>query len=143
MLLCSIMTAANPEGVKAEEDFITVTIDVDEYGGTSGLVTLEDLAEVLFGDFEEIPVNEKITIQALNKVTWRVDASESLDTINSHLGAKLPKGDYDTIAGLVINRLGHIPKSGEQLILNEFRILVTKAEKNRINEVRIIRREGA
>jgi putative hemolysin len=124
-----------------KENNTSIAVVVDEYGGTSGLVTLEDLAEVLFGDFEEIQVNEKITIQALNKVTWRVDASESLDMVNSHLGAKFPKGDYDTIAGLVISSLGHIPKAGEQLILNEFRILVTKAQKNRINEVRIIRRE--
>ena len=126
-----------------KESNTSIAVVVDEYGGTSGLVTLEDLAEVLFGDFEEIAVNDKITIQALNKVTWRVVASESIDVVNSHVGAKLPKGNYDTIGGLVLNRLGHIPKVGEQLILNKFRILVTKAEKNRVTEVRIIRREDA
>jgi CBS domain containing-hemolysin-like protein len=120
----------------------SIAIVVDEYGGTSGLVTLEDLAEVLFGDFEEIPITDKISIQALNKVSWRVQASESVKTINEQLAAKFPEGAYDTIAGLLITRLGHIPREGEQLILNEFRILVTKAQKNKVNEVRIIRREN-
>lgn len=120
---------------------ISIAVVVDEYGGTSGLVTLEDLAEVLFGEFDEIPVTEKISIQALNRISWRVDASESVKTINEQLPARLPEGNYETMAGLLISRLGHIPKAGEQLILKEFRILVTKAAKNRIKEVRIIRRE--
>ena len=64
-----------------------------------------------------------------------------LTVLNEQLEAKLPEGNYETIAGLIISRLGRIPKEGEQLILNEFRILVTKAERTRIQEVRIIRRE--
>jgi CBS domain containing-hemolysin-like protein len=126
-----------------KDNNISIAIVIDEYGGTSGIVTLEDLAEVLFGDFEEIPITDKISIQALNKVSWRVNASESIKTINEQLTAKFPEGNYETIAGLLITRLGHIPKEGEQLILNEFRILVTKSEKNRIVEVRIIRREDS
>jgi putative hemolysin len=121
----------------------SIAVVVDEYGGTSGLVTLEDLAEVLFGDFEEITITDKISIQALNKVSWRVNASESVKTVNEQLAAKFPEGSYETIAGLLNTRLGHIPREGEQLILNEFRILVTKAEKNGVKEVRIIRREDS
>jgi putative hemolysin len=118
----------------------SIAIVIDEYGGTSGLVTLEDLVEVLFGDFEEL-ADENITkIIALNKITWRIYASELIENINDKIGISIPAGNYDTLAGYIITQLGYIPKIGEKIVFQNFYMIITKANKKKVIEVRLIRR---
>jgi len=116
----------------------TVAIVLDEYGGTAGLVTVSDLAEELFGELEE--QTEGISsIRMLNKTSWAVDASTSMDVVNEQLGLNIPDGPYETLAGFILYRMGRIPRTGEKMVLQGFRTLITKATANRVEEVRIIR----
>lgn len=115
----------------------TVAIVLDEYGGTAGMVTVEDVVSELFGELED--QNDIFTVRRLNKNTWEVNAATDIEAINDRLDIGLPEGSYETIGGYVLNRLGHIPESGEKLFYNGFKMVVSVAEHHRIKRIRIIR----
>jgi len=114
----------------------SIAIVIDEYGGTAGLITTEDLIEKLFGDFQDSPLPP---IRALNKTTWQVLASESIERIIEEIDINIPKGNYETLSGYILNLLGHIPKIGETIELPTFKIVITRATKTRVKEVKIIK----
>jgi len=116
----------------------SIAVVIDEYGGTAGLVTLEDIIEELFGEFEEFPMEDTVTLRALNQNTFQVKGWETVEHLREHIGIRIPDGNYETIAGFMISHLGHIPKIGEKIIMHGFRITVTKATEKQIEEVRII-----
>ena len=90
-----------------------MAIVVDEYGGTAGLVTLEDLIEELVGEIvDEFDVEEPM-VEPLAGGDVRVNARMSIDEVNELLDADLPEGDWDTVGGLVFHLLGHVPAEGE------------------------------
>ncbi|NOX88259.1 MAG: HlyC/CorC family transporter [Calditrichaeota bacterium] len=117
---------------------ISVALVVDEYGGTAGLVTMDDLIDTMFGDFPEA-FEEVPRIRALNDHTWLLDGRFPLDELNEILEIDFPEGDYETIAGLVLQKLGHIPKPGETAFFDTFRVVVTRASKHKVLEVKLIR----
>jgi putative hemolysin len=117
----------------------SVAIVIDEYGGTAGLVTIEDLAEELFGEIEESIVKSDQPIIRINKTTWKIRASESIENINELLDIEIPKGGYETLAGYILAELGRIPEIGEKIALKDSSIMVTRASKNMIEEVRLIK----
>src|SRR3989441_9713387 len=90
-----------------------MAIVVDEYGGTAGLVTLEDLIEELVGEIvDEFDVEEP-NVEPLPGGAVRVNARMPVDEVNELLHADFPEGDWDTIGGYMFNLLGHIPTEGE------------------------------
>jgi CBS domain containing-hemolysin-like protein len=117
----------------------SIAVVIDEYGGTAGLVTLEDVIEELFGDFEELPLEDTVAIRALNQNTFQVKGWETVEHIREQVGLPIDEGNYETIAGFIIARLGHIPKIGEKIYLPGFRISIMKATKKKIEEVRIVK----
>jgi CBS domain containing-hemolysin-like protein len=119
----------------------SIAIVIDEYGGTAGLVTVEDLVEELLGEIEESTEKSDQPIIRINKTTWKIKASESIDTINEQLSVKIPDGVYETLAGFILAELGRIPETGEKIALKDSSIMVTRASKNRIEEVRLIKQE--
>jgi putative hemolysin len=118
----------------------SIAVVIDEYGGTAGLVTLEDIIEELFGEFEEFPLEDTVTVRALNQNTFQVKGWETVEHLREYIGIKIPDGNYETIAGFIIAQLGHIPKIGEKIIMQDFRITVVKATDKQIREVRIIKK---
>jgi len=117
-----------------------MAIVLDEYGGVSGLVTIEDVLEEIVGEIvdeydeeivEEIRVIDQFTCEALGRV--------HIDEINEHLGLELPEdGDFDTIAGFVFHELGRVPETGEILNYSEtVRITVLEATRRKIERLRI------
>jgi CBS domain containing-hemolysin-like protein len=117
----------------------SVAIVIDEYGGTAGLITIEDLAEELFGEIEESTVKSDQPIIRINKTTWKIRASESIEIINELFDIEIPKGGYETLAGYILAELGRIPEVGEKIALKDCSIMVTQASKNMIEEVRLIK----
>jgi putative hemolysin len=116
-----------------------MAIVVDEYGGTAGLVTLEDLIEELVGEIvDEFDVEEKV-IEPLSNGDVRVDARMPIDEVNELLQAELPTGDWDTVGGLVYNLLGHVPSEGEEVDADGHRLTAEKVHRRRIGQVRIAR----
>jgi len=137
-----------PENKKCNEllrEFQTtnasIAVVIDEYGGTAGIVTLEDVIEELFGEFEEASARSSAPIIRINKVTWKIRATLSVEVLNEQLNLGIPSGDYETIAGFILSKLNKIPEAGERIVLSDCTIIVTKADKKRIKEIRLIRRE--
>jgi CBS domain containing-hemolysin-like protein len=116
-----------------------MSIVVDEYGGTAGLVTLEDLIEELVGEIEDEYVVQESSFEKLANGDVRVTARMSIDEVNELLGAELPEGDWDTVGGLVFSLLGHVPTEGETARLNGFQLTAERVQGRRIGRVRISR----
>ena len=116
-----------------------IAIVVDEYGGTAGLVTLEDLIEELVGEIvDEFDVEEP-SMEVLPNGEVRVSARMAIDEVNELIGADLPEGDWDTIGGLVFNLLGHVPSEGEATECEGHRLVAEKVQGRRIGRVRIVK----
>ncbi len=111
---------------------IPAALVVDEYGGMAGLVTVEDLVEVLVGDLEGEHEVIRARIVERGPGAWRVDGTCTIEEFNRRLGGLLPEGEYETVAGLVIDRLGAIPPPGEEVILPGVRLTVEEATDRRI-----------
>ena len=119
-----------------------IAIVIDEYGGTAGLVTIEDLVEELLGKIEESTEKSEQPIIRINKTTWKIRASESIEIINEQIGVNIPEGEYETVAGFILVELGRIPEAGEKITLNDSLIVITRAGRNIIEEVRLVKIES-
>jgi len=116
----------------------TMAIVVDEYGGTSGLVTLEDILEEVVGDiYDEYDVVEP-TIEHLGEGGVMLDGRMAIDEASQAIGVALPEGDYDSVAGLLYSRLGAVPRPGDLLELAQLRLIVDEMDGYRITRVRAL-----
>jgi CBS domain containing-hemolysin-like protein len=114
-----------------------MAIVVDEYGGTAGLVTLEDLIEELVGEIvDEFDVEEP-TMDRLPNGDYRVNARMPIDEVNELIEAELPEGDWDTVGGFVYSQLGHVPAEGETITYDAHCLTAEKVQGRRIGRVRI------
>lgn len=117
---------------------ISIAIIVDEYGGTSGLVTTEDLIEELLGEIkDEYDVDENIC-RKIAENTYLISGRVEIDAIHENIGVQIPEGKYETIGGYIMHRLGKIPAEGEEFILDNFKFFVIKATPNRIELVKMV-----
>ncbi len=118
-----------------------LAIVVDEYGGAVGICTIEDLLEIIVGEIEDEYDSEPSAIRPERPGAWRVEARTSVGRVNAELDVDLPESeDYETIAGLLIERLRHIPAPGESLTLTHAVIEVVEASDRAIETVRVIKR---
>jgi CBS domain containing-hemolysin-like protein len=114
-----------------------IAVVVDEYGGTAGLVTLEDLIEELVGEIVDEYDVEETPWERLANGDVRVTAKMPVDELNELVGAELPDGDWDTVGGLVFGHLGHVPIEGESVDVDGVRLTAEKVQGRRINRVRV------
>jgi putative hemolysin len=110
---------------------------VDEYGGTSGLVTLEDLIEELVGEIEDEYDMAEPPVEQFPNGDVLVTARMAIDEVNELVGAELPEGDWDTVGGLVYSLLGHVPIEGEGVDCDGHRLIAERVQGRRIGRVRI------
>lgn len=135
-----------PESKKSKDllrEFLStgtsIAVVIDEYGGTAGLVTREDLLEELFGDIQdEFDVDQEILRQSGENV-FTVSGRVHLDELEEHFGIALPEGDYETVAGYLIERLGTIPVTRDEFDLDDYHFVILKSTPSRVDLVRIIR----
>jgi putative hemolysin len=135
-----------PETKKVAELFremqgrkVSMAIVVDEYGGTAGLVTMEDLLEEIVGEIQDEYDLEEKPIQLIDDRTAVVNGRTHIDEVNEILGLHLPMEDVDTIAGLVYALAGHVPVQGETASVAGAELRVERALGQRITKVRITR----
>ena len=121
---------------------IHMAIVVDEYGGTSGIVTLEDVIEEIVGEIQDEHDIESPLYQKLNENTFIVNASMALEEINDELNLDLPTEEgVETLAGFLLGQFGNVPKSKETITWNGYEFLIEKATKKRIHQVKIIKKQ--
>lgn len=116
----------------------SIVIVVDEYGGTAGLVTREDLLEELFGDIQDEFDSDNIVMRQIDPHTFIVSGRAEIDELEERFELTLPEGDYETVAGYLLERLGTIPAAQEEFILDGYRFIIVQATANRIDLVRMI-----
>jgi CBS domain containing-hemolysin-like protein len=116
-----------------------IAVVLDEYGGTAGIVTLEDIIEELVGEitdeYEETPAEP---IKKIDQNTIEADARTYVDDLNDQFDLNLPEDeDYDTIGGFVFSHLGYIPKTGESFDYQDLKFTIVSAEARRIKRIKI------
>lgn len=121
---------------------IQLAIVVDEYGGTAGLVTIEDLLEEIVGDImDEYDVEEPM-VEVIDENTTIVDARTAIDEINDQMALTLPEEEFDTIGGLVFGILGKQAEEGDRVEYDTAVFIVEKMDGRRIQKIRIIKAES-
>ena len=117
---------------------IQIAVVVDEYGGTAGIVTLEDLLESIVGNIrDEYDIDEEEDINQINETTFDVDGSTPIVELDDLVGVEIPEGDYDTVAGFVLYQLKNLPVGGEVFDYENLHFTVTEVEERRICSVKI------
>jgi CBS domain containing-hemolysin-like protein len=119
-----------------------MAIVVDEYGGTAGLVTLEDLIEELVGEIVDEYDVEDPQLERLPSGEVRVDAKLNIDDLGDLLGLDLPDGDWDSVGGMLIGLLGHVPAEGESVDIDGYRVQAERITGRRIKRVLICRTDS-
>jgi putative hemolysin len=120
-----------------------MAIVVDEYGGTAGLVSLEDLLEELVGEIADEYDEPERLIQRLDETTFRVAGKLPIDELNAIAGLAIAKQDYDTVGGWVLDLFGRVPRKAERAETPEAVVTVEKIERTRVVEVLIALRKPA
>ncbi|MDD2485873.1 MAG: hemolysin family protein [bacterium] len=121
---------------------VHMAIVIDEYGGTAGLVTIEDLLEEIVGEIrDEYDIQEEELFRILDENTYLVDGRMSIDEINEMLDVRIPKDGFDSIGGYIFSEIGDIPGVGERLGLPDLglELVIDKTDGRRISKVKIIK----
>jgi putative hemolysin len=116
-----------------------MAIAVDEHGGVAGIVTLEMLLEEMVGPIADEIRPDDPEIQPIDEYTTVVDGSLSIEEMRSELEVEIPEGPYDTIAGFVLNHLGHIPVEGEELTFDHHKLVVEEMKGPKIESLRLVK----
>jgi len=112
-----------------------MTVVVDEYGGTAGIVSLSRLVEEIVGPVGDELADAEKEYEAINEYTFQIDGGMRIEEANEEMDLELPEGDYETVAGFVLHLLGHIPKQGEQLRYKGLKLVITKMRGVKIEEI--------
>jgi magnesium and cobalt transporter len=116
-----------------------MAIVVDEYGGVSGLVTIEDILEEIVGEIEdETDVeNETLMIEELSDNKWLVQAQMDIEDFNEYFKVSFEDDEYDTVSGLLLQSFGHLPANEETVVIENFNIKIVEADNRRILSIHL------
>jgi CBS domain containing-hemolysin-like protein len=120
---------------------IQLAVVVDEYGAAVGIVTVEDIVEQVVGEIQDEHDRTPGTVERLPDGSYRVAGRADIDELNEVLDWELPKGDYETVAGLVLASVSRIPRVGEVLHVGPYTFTVLEADERRVLTLRIAPRE--
>lgn len=112
-----------------------MAVVVDEYGGTAGIVSLSRLVEEIVGEVGDELAQVEKDYEAINEYTFQIDGSMRIEEANEEMELELPDGEYETVAGFILDLLGHIPRQGEQIRYKGVKIVITKMRGLKIEEI--------
>jgi len=113
----------------------SIAIVVDEYGGSVGIITIEDILEEVVGDIRDEYDKEISKIIKLNDNKFLINARMEIEDINEQLNINLPKEDYETIGGFLLKHMGKIPKKGDKFIYKNIKFTIMLSSKKSIHEI--------
>ena len=116
-----------------------IAMAIDEYGGISGIVTMEDIIEEIVGDIQDEFDKEREDIITINENVWLCDARVDLDDLNETIAAQFPNEDFDSLGGFVFDLFGKVPVKYEKASWNNYDFIVQDMEGHRINVIKVIR----
>jgi putative hemolysin len=116
----------------------SLAIVIDEFGGTSGIVSMEDVIEEIFGEIEDEHDQDDEVEQKIGENTYVLSARLEIHYLNEKYGWKLPEGDYDTLSGLILSYTEDLPKQGQTIQIPPFTFIIHSTAENRINTVKVI-----
>jgi len=116
---------------------IHMAVVLDEYGGTAGIITMEDLLEEIVGDIEDEYDEENDEIQVIKEDEYIVDGSTRISIVNDMVGTDIESEEFDSIGGVIIGHLGRLPEEGEVVEYNNVKFIVESIDKNRIKQIRM------
>jgi magnesium and cobalt transporter len=115
-----------------------MAIVVDEYGGVAGMVTIEDVLEQIVGEIEdEHDVEEEDTIRKHSEMHYTIKALTPVEDFNEYFGTHLSGEEFDTIGGLVVNGIGHLPKRGERVVFENLLFKILRADNRRVHMLQL------
>jgi CBS domain containing-hemolysin-like protein len=117
---------------------VHIAIVIDEYGGTSGLISMEDIIEEIVGDIQDEFDNEKEDIIKLGECAWLCDARVNLEDLEKGLNIELPTEEFDTLGGFVFDLFGKIPAKNEKIRYNNLDFIVHDIDGRKINSIKVI-----
>ena len=120
---------------------VHIAVSIDEYGGVSGIVCMEDIIEEIVGDIQDEFDNEHEDIISLSENAWICDARVDLDDLNETIGADFPAEDFDSLGGFVFDLFGKIPVKFEKTSWSGYDFIVQDMEGHRINSIKVIRKD--
>ncbi len=115
----------------------SMAVVVDEFGGTAGIVTIEDIIEEMVGEIRDEYDEEDEVMKKIDAKTYLFSGKVEIDAINEEFGLNIPEGEYETIGGYVVTKLGRIPKKGEKIKIDNFLIEIMFAEKTKIDLIKL------
>jgi len=119
-----------------------MAIVLDEYGGTAGIVTVEDLIEEIVGDIsDEYDIQTK-EIEKIRDGEYVVDGSTRIEQLNERIGTKIESKYYDSVGGFIIELIGRLPKQGETIEHEDTKFLIENVERNRVKKIRVLKTEA-
>jgi CBS domain containing-hemolysin-like protein len=123
-----------------QRQHIHMAIVVNEYGGTEGILTLEDVIEEIVGEIQDEYDNEIPIIEEINPTQFKALGAASIADINEYLPEAIPENkEYDSLAGLLIYHFGRIPNDNEKIVIEPYEFTVLKRQRNNIAQVQITR----
>lgn len=136
-------TLANELMIRFIAERKSLAVVIDEFGGTAGLVSMEDLIEEIFGDIEDEHDEDNLIEQSLGENIYLLSARLEVDYLNDKYNWNLPEGDYETLGGLILSHTEEIPKMGQEVSVPPFLFTIQSSDENRINLVKMgIKPEG-
>jgi len=129
--------------IEMQEENYRMAVVVDEYGGTAGIVTLTRLVEEIVGPVgDELAMVEK-DYEVIDESTYQVDGGMRVEEVNEEMDLELPEGDYETVAGFILNLLGHIPQENEQVRYQDLKLVVTEMRGLKIEKIQLTKESHA
>ncbi len=119
------------------EEKVHMAIVLDEYGGTAGIITIEDLIEEIVGDIEDEYDEEDDEIKMISEDEYIIDGSTRINIVNETIGTNIESEEFESIGGVLIGQLGRLPEEGEAVEFDNIKFVVESLDKNRIKSIRL------